>query len=227
MRRGVDLQLAPAIGEEITVLSDAPLVSRYEIGATSSLESDVAENLPFRSRMYASTVRMLPGVISIAGTGAVPDEDMAPAMNGGTISETAGFIEGVDTSITRRGGELRFPIPISAVSETRIESAGFGAEYGRAISGVINTTIKTGTNDFHGEGLYVAQNTKWRAAYDELDIPRPDRRDRQLRGESRAGLSTAAGRGSSPPPPRSRRTSSIRSRAARWSTSVASTSPGS
>jgi hypothetical protein len=173
-RRGVELVLARAPGEEITVRSAAPLVSRYEIGATASLESDVAENLAFRSRLYAATVRMLPGVVNVAATGGVPDEDMAPAMNGGNISETAAFIEGVDTSITRRGGELRFTLPISAVNDTRIEGAGFGAEYGRAVSGVINTTIKTGTNVLHGEGVYVAQNTKWRAAYEALDIPRPD-----------------------------------------------------
>jgi hypothetical protein len=76
----------------------------------------------------------------------------------------AAFVEGVDTSITRRGGELRFAIPTSAVSDTQVEGAGFGVEYGRAVSGVINSTIKTGTNAFHGEGLYIGQNTKWRGA---------------------------------------------------------------
>jgi hypothetical protein len=174
VRLGADLTLARGTGEEITVVSDTPLVSRYEIGATASLESDVAENLAFQTRLYASTIKMMPGVITFPGTGAVADEDMAPAMNGGTVAETAAFLEGVDTSITRRGGELRFAVPISAVNDTRVEGAGFGAEYGRAVSGVINTTIKTGTDAFHGEGLYVAQNTKWRAAYQELDLPRPD-----------------------------------------------------
>jgi hypothetical protein len=170
----VDLKLSPSTAETITVTSEAPLVSKYEIGATSSLESEVAENMAFRSRMYASTVRMLPGVISVSGSGGVADEDNAPAMNGGTISETNAFVEGVDTSMTRRGGELRFAIPTSAVSDTRAEGAGFGVEYGRATGGVINTTIKTGTNEFHGEGLYVAQNPKWKAEYDEVPIPRPD-----------------------------------------------------
>jgi hypothetical protein len=175
MRRKADLTLARANGEKIDVISRTPLVSRYDVGATASLESEIAENLAFQTRLYSSTVRMMPGVITFPGTGAVPDEDMAPAMNGGAVSETAAFVEGVDTSITRRYGELRFAIPTSAVSETRIEGAGFGAEYGRAVSGVINTTIKTGTDAFHFEGLFVAQNTKWRAAYDELDIPRPDK----------------------------------------------------
>jgi hypothetical protein len=174
MRWGVDLVLASGSTDEITVVSETPLVSSYDIGVTASIESEVAENLAFRSRMYAATVRLLPGVINIPATGGVPDEDMAPAMNGGNIAEVAAFVEGVDTSITRRGGELRLALPISAVSETAIHGAGFGAEYGRAISGVINTTIKTGTDQLHGVGLYVAQNTKWRGAYEDLDIPRPD-----------------------------------------------------
>jgi hypothetical protein len=173
-RAEVDLTLAAQTSEQITVTSEAPLVSRYEIGATASVESEVAENMAFRSRMYASTVRMLPGVISVSGSGGVADEDNAPAMNGGTISETNAFVEGVDTSMTRRGGELRFAIPTSAVSDTRAEGAGFGVEYGRATGGVINTTIKTGTNEFHGEGMYVGQNPKWKAEYDEVPIPRPD-----------------------------------------------------
>ncbi len=173
-RQEVDMTLSTSTAEEITVTSEAPLVNKYEIGSTASIESEVAENMAFRSRMYASTIRMLPGVISVSGSGGVADEDNAPALNGGTISETAAFVEGVDTSMTRRGGELRFAIPTSAVNDTQIEAAGFGAEYGRATGGIINTTIKTGTNEFHGEGLYVGQNPKWKAEYQELDIPRPD-----------------------------------------------------
>ena len=175
-RRGVDLTLGSDTKEQITVISEAPLVSKYQIAATAALESEVAESMAFRSRLYSASVRMLPGVINKASSGAVDDEDNAPAFNGGGSSETGAFLEGVDTSITQRGGELRLAIPTTAVSETRIEGAGFGAEYGRSVSGVINTTIKTGTNAFHGEGLYTPQNRKWRAAYKELDIERPDDR---------------------------------------------------
>ena len=74
------------------------------------------------------------------------------------------------------GGQLRLFIPTSSIAETRLEAAGFGAEYGRAVGGVLSSTIRSGTNQFHGEALYVGQNTDWRAAYRELDIPRPDHR---------------------------------------------------
>jgi hypothetical protein len=174
VRQEVDLTLSGQTAEEITVTSEVPMISKYEVGATASLENEVAESVAFRSRLYGSSVRMLPGVINVAGAAGVGDEDAAPAINGGSQGEVGAFLEGVDTSMPRRGGELRFAVPTTAVADTRLEAAGFGAEYGRATSGVINSTIKTGTNTFHGEGLYVGQNTKWRAAYEELDIPRPD-----------------------------------------------------
>ena len=84
MRREVDLTLSAQTTEEITVTSEAPMVSKYEVGATASLENEVAEAVAFRSRLYGSSVRMLPGVISVAGASGVSDEDVAPAINGGT-----------------------------------------------------------------------------------------------------------------------------------------------
>ncbi len=166
-RRGVDLTLEGGSAEEITVTGEAPMISRYETGSISSLKSEVTENVAFNSRNYASTIRALPGVVN------VEDADHLPALNGGIENETQVLIEGVDTSNTRRMGEARVIMPASALSETRLETMGFGAEYGRASGGIINSTVKTGTNNFHGDFLYVGQNAKWRAE-DQFQLERPD-----------------------------------------------------
>ena len=42
------------------------------------------------------------------------------------------------------------------------------------VAGVTSSMIKSGTNQFHGDFLYIPQNEKWRAEYEELDIPRDD-----------------------------------------------------
>ena len=83
------------------------------------------------------------------------------------------MIEGVDTSNTRNLGQVRVIMPATALSETRLETMGFGAEYGRATGGIINSTVKTGTNEFHGSFPYVGQNPKWRAE-DQFQLERPD-----------------------------------------------------
>ncbi len=143
------------------------MISKYETGSVSSMKPEVTENVAFQSRFYAATIRALPGVVNQS------QRDTLPAVNGGIHIETQVLIEGVDTSNTRRGGEARVIMPASALSETRLETMGFGAEYGRATGGIINSTVKTGTNNFHGDFLYVGQNPKWRAE-DQFQLERPD-----------------------------------------------------
>ena len=128
---------------------------------------------------------MLPGVINIQGAGGVADEDNAPAMNGGSQSEVGGLPRGRrhQHHASRRRAPLRDPD--LAVSDTRVEGAGFGAEYGRAVSGVINSTIKTGTNAFHGEGLYVGAEHQVARRLQGARHPAPRRSDEQLRGQPR------------------------------------------
>lgn len=165
-----NLQLAAITEETITVISEAPLVDKYEVGAASTLEAEVAENLNFGKRNYQSAVMLLPGVTSDARSQALGDH--TPTVNGGLWSETAGFVDGVDTSFNRRGGSSRLFLPTTALSSVRLESAGAPAEYGRVIGGVTNAVVKTGTNRFHGDLLYILQRQSWRAQSDAVPLPR-------------------------------------------------------
>ena len=168
-RQGVDLTLRGGTAETITVTAEAELISKYDTASTSSVEAEVAENVGYTTRRYSSTIEQLPGAVR---TGS---REFFIAVNGGSSTEAAVFIEGVDTSITRRGGETRMYIPTSALSQTKVEGAGFGAEYGRATAGIISSTVKSGTNVFHGDFLYVGQNAAWRAQSEVAPLPRPDR----------------------------------------------------
>ena len=166
-RRGVNLTLIPAEAEEITVTADAVLISKYDTGVVSTVPAEVVENVAYGTRNYSSTLRQLPGVVSIN------EGDHLPAVNGGLSTETQVLIDGVDTSNTRRGGEARLIMPATALAESRLETQGFGAEYGRVMGGVINSTVKTGTNELHGNFLYIGQNPKWRTL-NQLELERPD-----------------------------------------------------
>jgi len=166
-RRGVDLTLVSATEEEITVTGEAPLISRYETALAATIPEEVTDNVAFGTRTYNAAIRQLPSVVNRS------DADVRPSVNGGIGTEVGVYVEGVDTSMHRRGGEMRLLIPSTALTETKLESTGFGAEYGRATSGIINSTVKTGTNEFHGEALYIGQNPKWRAP-DVLELERPD-----------------------------------------------------
>ena len=93
-RRGVDIVLRGESAETITVTADAALVNEYQIGATSTLTHEVAKNVTFATRLYSSSVLPLPGVVRI--------NEAVPALNGGDSTEVATFVDGVDTSQSRR-----------------------------------------------------------------------------------------------------------------------------
>ncbi len=170
-RRGINLTLAAGTAETITVTSEAPLVNKYETASTATLDAEVAEALSFSSRNYMDNIGLLPG--------AVVSDRLATqnGFSGGRTGDSLTFMEGVDVSQTRRGGEFRIKIPTTAVAQTTLQTAGLGAEYGRASNGQANTVIKTGTNNFHGEALYIAQNPSWREDWHTApfsEIKKPD-----------------------------------------------------
>ena len=146
------------------------MVNKYDTASTATLDAEVAEALSFASRNYMDNIGLLPG--------AVVSDRLATqnGFSGGRTGDSLTFMEGVDVSQTRRGGEFRIKIPTTAVAQTTLQTAGLGAEYGRASNGQANTVIKTGTNNFHGEALLIAQNPSWREnwhtpPFDQIDAP--------------------------------------------------------
>jgi hypothetical protein len=171
-RERVDFKLTLGTEEEITVQSVAPQVNKYEVGVAATVESEVAEALVYRARNYHSMFQMFPGVVQNANSQTVAET--RPAVNGTQWQENAGFIDGIDTSNTRSGGSSRVFLPVTSLAEVRLDSSGAGAEFGRLVGGVINAAVKSGTNAFHGDFLYIAQNQAWRAQSDVVPLPRED-----------------------------------------------------
>ena len=105
----------------ITVTSEAPLINKFETSATAPrIESEVSKNLSFIGRNVQSSIEVLPGVVHtahVAATGGIQ-----ASVNGGQWQENAGLVDGVDTSFARRGGASRIFLPITSLTETRMET---------------------------------------------------------------------------------------------------------
>ncbi len=80
-------------------------------------------------------------------------------VDGASGSENKFIIDGVDTTEPRTGESGKVLIT-DFVEEIQIKSAGYQAEFGGAIGGVINVITKTGTNAFKGSvGAYLTDRS--------------------------------------------------------------------
>jgi hypothetical protein len=171
-RQSVDLQIGLGTAETIAVVAETPMVDKYQVSAATTLEASVAKELVFTNRNFQAVLNALPGVVNSDQSAQLAD--LMPSVNGGLWQENAAFVDGVDTTNTRYGGGSRIILPTSALSEVRSEAAAYGAEYGRVVGGVTGVVTKSGTNTWHGDFLYIAQNQKWEAQSDAVPLERED-----------------------------------------------------
>ena len=170
-RRAVDLTLRGGEAEEIQVVAEAPMINKYEPGATARIDAETAELTTFISRYYVNSLAVLP-----ANSGSkqmdVLNSFMGGPRDGGTVN-----IDGVDVSqVTSNYGVFKFRMATTQVAATEVHTQGRGAEYGRTQTATINTVIKSGTNVFHGDFYYVAQNQAWVGEFrDYPDLNGPDK----------------------------------------------------
>jgi TonB dependent receptor/Carboxypeptidase regulatory-like domain len=171
-RQTVELKLGLGTAEEIAVVAEVALVDKYQVSASTTIEAAVARELAFTNRNYQSLITSLPGVVHSDQSTQLAE--IMPSVNGGLWQENAAFVDGVDTTNSRYGGGSRMVLPTSALSEVKSDASGYGAEYGRTVGGVTGVVTKSGTNNFHGDFQYIAQNQKWEAQSDAVPLDRED-----------------------------------------------------
>src|SRR5262245_38247914 len=75
------------------------------------------------------------------------------SFGGGRARNNSSNIDGVDNNDDAIRGFAAQP-PLEAVKEFQVLASNYSAEFGRASGGVVNTILKSGTNEFHGNALY-------------------------------------------------------------------------
>jgi hypothetical protein len=171
-RAEVELRLGEAIGEEILVTGEVPLVNKYNVSAGGAVGQEELNTIPTTARGAIQALAFLPGTVNDSES--LRFDGYQPDIEGLTGSRAAYFVDGVDVSMPRIGGATRLQVPIYATAEVAVESSGIDAQYSRTIGGVVTMTIKSGTNDFHGELAWYGRNMDWDSNYDLTPVLQPD-----------------------------------------------------
>jgi hypothetical protein len=137
-----------AAGEEL-LLKDSPLRG-------GDFEAREVSRLPLSVLNPIALAGTLPGAISPSGSVVYGNGGQATqfAVNGQRPRGNSYLLDGTDNNDMEFTGTAQ-PFNIAdAVQEVSVQTSNFGAEFGRAGGAVVNVITKSGTNEFHGTGLW-------------------------------------------------------------------------
>ena len=161
---GADLTLDFKLGvgnlqESLTVVGESPLVEVAKATPTSVVTGDQIQALPVLSRNFLVLAQLLPGAAPYSGY------KFAVTKFGGVADQRNGFttiIDGgdVDDAIW---GSPTINMTQDAVQEFKVMRNQFDAQYGSALSAVMNVVTKSGTNLYSGSGFFFGRNEHFNA----------------------------------------------------------------
>ena len=151
-----DFELSSSAVElgELVVTSERPLIREDMTSSLSSITADQIKNLPVNS--VQEVLRLSAGVIEDAGR---------LSIRGGRTSEVAYWVNGISTTDVYNG-TIGLTVENEAVQELQVISGTFNAEYGQAMSGVVNIITKRGGKNYTGQikvyaGDYVSSGDEY------------------------------------------------------------------
>jgi outer membrane receptor protein involved in Fe transport len=150
--------------QEVIVIAERPMVQKDLTSGRSIVGAAEIKEMPVES--LAGIIETKAGIV--AGT------DGSIHIRGGRSSEVTYMIDGVPITNPSSGG-LAVGLENSAVQELQILSGTFNAEYGQAMSGIINIVTKEGGTKYTGNlsaylGDYYTKDTEFFEYGDQFDL---------------------------------------------------------
>jgi Carboxypeptidase regulatory-like domain/TonB dependent receptor len=147
--------------EVITVTTEAPIIEPTKTEISQVVETQQIQALPISNRVFTDFALLTPGVASSRtslGTTFTEFEVTQISFAGMRSFSNEITVDGADF-VNSASGIQRATPPQDSVQEFRVVNNSFGAEYGRAVGGIVNIVTKSGTNNLHGSIYEYFQNS--------------------------------------------------------------------
>jgi len=185
VRRGVTLEIQETavvdltlqvgqVTEQVEVLADAPLLNVSEPTQGQVIDNRKIVDLPLNGRDYVQLALLSAGTAQPVG-----GRFGGFSASGQRTTQNNYLLDGVDNNSLQNAAQGRraeaVKPSVDAIQEFKVLTNTYSAEYGRAIGGVLNLTIKSGTNAIHGTAFEFLRNEELDAKnfFDPPDAPKP------------------------------------------------------
>ena len=163
----VDVQMKVGqVTESVEVTGQSPVLQTDTTQVNTIIDSVTNDQLPLATRNYVELTLLAPGAVS-------PDPDnfnngdntangARPYINGNREQANNFILDGMDNNQVSDNLLGYTPAP-DAIEEFNLITQNASAEFGNYMGGIVNTTIKSGTNSFHGDLWEYFRNDKLNA----------------------------------------------------------------
>lgn len=139
----LDVELKSEIieGEVVNVIAQRPIIEYNQTSSVKNVSSEEIKTLPVQS---------LSDIINLQA-GSVQTSDGQFHMRGGRGGEIQFQVEGISIN-NPFNNQSSLSLDRSIIEEVAVVSGTFDAKYGQAMSGIVNTTLKSGSDEFEFSG---------------------------------------------------------------------------
>lgn len=139
----------------VQVTGAPPLLEADRADVSTVLNSRAVENLPNLQRNFTAFELLTPGTTYIGwsvGQSTNPQESQQIEVNGQLPFATGYELDGTDNQEPIQGVAVINP-NLDAVSEMKVTSQNYDAEFGKAVAGLVTAQTKSGANALHGQAF--------------------------------------------------------------------------
>ena len=151
-----------ATSDVVTVNSDASQLETETSDVGTSISPKLLEDLPLS---FGGTVRdplqfvtLTPGYAGTVTNSPTSPPSGGFKINGGQQDGVQIILDGSNLNLISANMQQNYGVSVEAISEFKVESNTFNAEYGKASGGLVNLVTKSGTNQLHGSVYDLLKN---------------------------------------------------------------------
>ncbi len=139
----LNFELKPTVlemGNEVTIVAERPLIQKDITSSRSIIGTQEIKEMPVEN--FFQVLELQAGVVQGSGG--------AMHVRGGRSNEVTYLVDGISVT-DPYSSSMAVSVENSAIQELELVSGTFNAEYGQAMSGIVNIVTKEGGKQFSGE----------------------------------------------------------------------------
>ncbi len=168
------------VSQLMEVTSAAPVLQTQTTEVGTVMEAHAIANLPLETRNYNQLALLVPGAATISpasfNTGQKTFNAARPNLNGNREQANYYLLDGMENT-EFVDNNVAYSPNVDAIQQFNVITNNPSAELGQFLGGVISVSLKSGTNQFHGNAFEYLRNdffnaNEWSNNFNGLPTPR-------------------------------------------------------